>query len=175
MDETVLRAVLERLDTTGCIVTSAFEGESDGCFVSYIAPSSINPPRLLVLSSVHTTTHSLILRSGALAVQPLASDQGQLFELFGHSSGHNVDKLGAVRWSPGQTGSPLLEDAIGYIEGRVIGTMDCGDHTACLVEPVAAELRDSDALPLTVFQLFARGLLKPSSPIGDPWARLRSV
>jgi flavin reductase (DIM6/NTAB) family NADH-FMN oxidoreductase RutF len=175
MNETLLRAILERLDTSGCVVTAAFENERDGCFVSYIAPCSINPPRLIVLSSHETVTHSLILRSSALAVHLLASGQESLYELFGHSTGREVDKMGAVGWSTGQTGSPLLDDAIAYIEGRVAGMMDCGDHTACLIDPVDAVLRDPDALPLTIFQLFARGLLQSSAPVGDPWTRLRSV
>jgi flavin reductase (DIM6/NTAB) family NADH-FMN oxidoreductase RutF len=172
MDETVLRAVLERLDTTGCVVTAASGGERDGCFISYIAPCSIDPPRLLLLSSVETMTHTLILRSRALAVHPIGRKQKHLFELFGHRTGREVDKLAQIEWSSGETGSPVLREAIAYMEGRVIDTMECGDHTACLVEPVAAELGDPDAIPMTVFQLFARGLLKPSAPIGDPWKRL---
>ncbi len=170
MDERQLRAVLERLNTTGCIVTSAFEGQSDGCFISYVVPCSMNPPRLLVLTSHETLTNNLVERSGFLAVHPVARGQETWMLLFGSTSGREVDKLASLRWKTGITGAPILDDALGYIEGHVIASMDCGDHTARLVEPVAAGLRDADAVPITTFELFARGLLSPSAPLGNPWS-----
>lgn len=169
VDEQQLRALIDRLNTTGCIVTSAFEGQRDGCFVSYIAPCSIEPPRLLVLTSHETLTHELIERSGVLAVHPVARGQETWMLLFGGSSGREVDKFASLVWQPGVAGAPILTDALGYIEGRVIGSMDCGDHTARLVEPVAAALLVPDAVPLTTFELFARGLLSPSTALGNPW------
>lgn len=90
-------------------------------------------------------------------------------DLFGHTTGREVDKFASVSWKPGLTGSPILDGALGYIEGRVLESMVCGDHTARLVEPLAAALRDPEAVPLTIFELFARGLVTPSAKLGDPW------
>jgi flavin reductase (DIM6/NTAB) family NADH-FMN oxidoreductase RutF len=58
------------------------------------------------------------------------------------------------------------------IEGRVINSIDCGNHVAQLVEPVAAELRDPQATPLSVLEIFARDL-DPWNPSPPPhWIRL---
>jgi hypothetical protein len=43
----------------------------------------------------------------------------------------------------------------------VIGSLDCGDHTARLVEPVAGELFLPDAEPLTMFEILRSGLERP--------------
>src|SRR5690349_13837859 len=108
MEETILRALLERLATTGCVVTSAYEGRHDGCFVSYIAPSSMNPPRLLVMTSHETLTHELVERSGVLAVHPLARGQEDWMLLFGMTTGRQEDKFASLAWKPGSTGAPIL-------------------------------------------------------------------
>ena len=169
LDERQLNAVLDRLNTTGCIVTTAFEGRHDGCYVSFIAPCSMEPPRLLVLTSHENLTHELIDRSTVLAVHPVARGQEQWLEHFGYLTGREVDKLASIPWHAGVTGSPILDDALGYVEGRVIDSMVCGDHTARLVEPLAASLHDPAAVPLTIFELFARGLVTPSAQLGNPW------
>jgi flavin reductase (DIM6/NTAB) family NADH-FMN oxidoreductase RutF len=169
MDSRQLKAVLDRLDTTPCVVTSAFEGRRDGCLISFITRCSIKPPRLLVLTSHETLTNRLVEASKLLAVHPVARGQEPLVSLFGGESGREVDKFQDLDWKPGQTGTPVLRDVLGFVEGRVVSSMDCGDHTARLVEPIAAGLRDPDAVPLTIFELMGSGLLPPSVALGDPW------
>jgi len=146
-----------------------FDGRRDGCYISYIAPSSMDPPRLMVLTSHTNLTHDLIEQSGVLAVHPVARGQEAWMEHFGHQTGREVDKFASVAWRPGVTGAPILEQAFGYIEGRVLSSMVCGDHTARLIEPLAAALRDDAAVPLTIFELFARGLVTPNAQLGNPW------
>jgi flavin reductase (DIM6/NTAB) family NADH-FMN oxidoreductase RutF len=169
LDKKQLHGVLDRLNTTGCVVTSAFEGQRDGCYVSFIAPCSMDPARVLVLTSHENLTHELVEVSHVLAIHPVARGQEGWMELFGQTTGREVDKLAQVRWTPGVTGAPILNDALGYVEGHVLDSMVCGDHTARLVEPVAALLRDPEAVPLTIFELFAHGLIEPSARLGNPW------
>jgi flavin reductase (DIM6/NTAB) family NADH-FMN oxidoreductase RutF len=169
-DQRQVKAILDRLDTTGCIVTTAFAGSVDGCYVSFIAPCSIEPHRLLVMTSHTNLTHTLIDRSGVLAVHPVARGQEDWVEHFGRQTGKEVVKLASVAWHAGVTGAPILERAVACIKGRVLASMDCGDHTARLVEPVAAVLRDPAAVPLTVFELIARGLLGAAASSGAPWS-----
>lgn len=164
-----LAAVLDRLTTTGCVVTTSFQGARDGCFVGFITPCSLNPLRLLVCTSHENLTHTLIDQSGVLAIHPVAREQIAWVEHFGHQSGRETDKFEGLLWQPGVTGCPILVDALGYLEGRVLASLDCGDHTARLVEPVAAGLRDRAAVPLTMFEVLARGLQQPHVPPPYPW------
>lgn len=154
-----LGAVLDRLDTTACVVTTAHEGRPAGCLVTYLTPASITAdrPRLLVLTSHENLTHELVQRSGILAVHPLARDQEDWARRFGFQSGRDVDKFAGLDWQPGTTGAPLLAGALGHLEGRVLASLDCGDHTARLVEPLAAALHDAGAIPLRAWDIYARG------------------
>jgi flavin reductase (DIM6/NTAB) family NADH-FMN oxidoreductase RutF len=158
-------ALLDRLDTTACVVTTTYEGRPAGCLVTYLTPASITArrPRLVVLTSHENLTHELVGRSGVLAVHPLARGQDEWVRRFGLQSGRDVDKFADLPWQPGETGAPLLDDALGWVEGRVLDSMDCGDHTARLVEPLGAALRDPDAVPLRAAEIYARGLDGPRS------------
>jgi flavin reductase (DIM6/NTAB) family NADH-FMN oxidoreductase RutF len=159
-----LDAVLDRFDTTGCVVTTAHGGVRDGCFVSFVAPASIEPKRLLVLTSHENLTHDLVSASGIVAVHVLGAGNTDWVHLFGRTTGREVDKLAGLRWRTGVTGAPLLEDAVAWVEGRVLTSLDCGDHTARLVEPLSAVLNDSTAPPLMVASLFQRGVIAPAAP-----------
>jgi flavin reductase (DIM6/NTAB) family NADH-FMN oxidoreductase RutF len=159
-----LEPLLDRLDTTGCIVTTAWEGRVAGCFVSYVTECNLDPPRLCVFTSHENLTHELVEASGVLAVHLLAAgDEGWVVP-WGRRSGRDVDKLAGVRWRPGVTGAPILDGPLGWIEGRVIASLDCGDHTARVVEPVAAELRDERVAPLSVLQVFRAGAVPGRAP-----------
>jgi flavin reductase (DIM6/NTAB) family NADH-FMN oxidoreductase RutF len=166
-------ALLDRLDTTACVVTTAHEGRSAGCLVTYLTPASITAarPRLLVLTSHENLTHELVGRSGVLAVHPLARGQDEWVRRFGFQSGREVDKFAGLAWQPGETGAPLIADALGWVEGRVLESMDCGDHTARLVEPLAATLRDPAAMPLRAAEIYALGLDEPRSSSFFPPSR----
>jgi len=163
-------ALLDRLDTSACVVTTAHERRPAGCLVTYVTPASITAarPRLLVLTSHENLTHELVERSGVLAVHPLARGQREWVERFGFRSGRAVDKFEGLAWAPGETGAPILADALGYVEGLVLGSLDCGDHTARLVEPVAAALVDPAALPLRASDLVVLGL-DEARAAESPW------
>jgi flavin reductase (DIM6/NTAB) family NADH-FMN oxidoreductase RutF len=118
---------------------------------------------MLVLTSHENLTHELVERSGVLAVHPLARGQEEWVRHFAFQSGRTVDKFAGLAWQPGETGAPLLADAVGWLEGRVLDSMDCGDHTARLVDPLAAALHDPDAVPLRAAEIYALGLGDPRS------------
>jgi flavin reductase (DIM6/NTAB) family NADH-FMN oxidoreductase RutF len=168
-DTQELGAVLDRLTTTGCVVTTIHDGRRDGCFVGFVAPCSLHPLRLLVCTSHENLTHALIERSGVLAVHIVGREQAEWVTHFGEQSGRETDKLAGLAWHDGVTGVPILDEALGWIEGRVIASLDCGDHTARLVEPVAAHLCDREVVPLTTFEVLARGLKPPHVPPPFPW------
>ena len=165
--------LLDRLDTTVCVVTSAHEGRLAGCIVTYVTPASLTAdrPRFLVLTSHENLTHEVVEASAILAAHPVARGQEDWVRHFGFQSGHDVDKFAGLEWEAGQTGAPLLADALGWLEGRVLDSLDCGDHTARLVEPVAATLRDPDAVPLRAAEVYAGGLDDPRSAALFPWSR----
>jgi flavin reductase (DIM6/NTAB) family NADH-FMN oxidoreductase RutF len=171
VDKAELKSIRDRLNTTGCVVTSIWDSRPAGCFAGYLTNCSMEPRRLLVCTSHENLTHEIVERSGVLAVHLVAHGQEEWVRHWGWQSGRDVDKFAGIAWHAGVTGAPILDDAIGYLEGRVLESLNCGDHTARLVEPLAAELRDADVEPLTLFDVFTAALSEPGADKPDRWFR----
>src|SRR5262249_46323503 len=161
-----LTALLARLDGTAVVLTTAHEGRLAGCFATYVCAASMDPPRLIACTSHENLTHELVEQSGVLAVHVLGRAQAHLVEHFGLQSGRFADKFAGLRYRLGETGAPILEDALGHVEGRVLASLDAGDHTARLLDPVAASLPEHASTPLTSFEVLGRGLDLRSGPAG---------
>jgi flavin reductase (DIM6/NTAB) family NADH-FMN oxidoreductase RutF len=162
-----LAPLLARLDGTGVVLTTAFEGRLAGCFATYVGAASMDPPRLIACTSHENLTHELVDRSGVLAVHVLGQAHAHLLERFGLQSGRFADKFDGVEYRLGETGAPILADCLGFVEGRVIASLETGDHTARLVDPVAGALDDHASTPLTSFELLGRGLDLRGPPAGS--------
>src|SRR5919197_4468887 len=117
--------MLEQLWAPIVAVTAAHEGRSNGLISSTALTASLLPeaPRVSVQLSKASLTHELVEASGAFAAHLLPVDALELFHTLGMRSGRDGDKLAGIPTRPGKTGSPLLEDAVAYVEGRVVKTI----------------------------------------------------
>lgn len=151
-----IRATLAHLWSPLLAITTAHEGRANGQIAVAGLTASILPeaPRVVVELWKANYTHDLVLASRVFALHLLpaapvdALERGLgLIRALGFRSGRDSDKLGDVPWRPGATGSPILQDALSYVEARVVGTLDGGDMTVFLAEIVAGErLRDGEPL-----------------------------
>ena len=140
VEKTVQRLVAS-LNYPMVIVTATAGDERSGCLVGFSTQCSIHPARFLVCISHKNATHAVAMGAEVLALHLLAAEDVALSELFGEETGDEVDKFSRCEWDPGPQGVPLLRGSAGYIVGRVLRRDDVGDHTAFLIEPIAAEQR----------------------------------
>lgn len=132
-------AVLASVPAPMAIVTArAADGEASGCLVGFLTQCSIDPPRLLVCVSEPNRTHDVVGRADHLAVAFVPAGRHDLAELFGGLTGDDVDKLDRVPWQAGPHHVPLLDDCPSWVVGAIVDRYDVGDHTAVLVDVVAA-------------------------------------
>ncbi len=113
-------------------------------------------PRVMISLTKYNLTHDLVLDSGVFALHLLASGSDEavaaslaLIMGLGGSSGRDGDKIAPLRTRAGVTGSPVLLDALSYVEGRVVNTMDADENTVFLADVVAAgRLQDGKRLAI---------------------------
>jgi flavin reductase (DIM6/NTAB) family NADH-FMN oxidoreductase RutF len=135
----VFSEVVAALDPPMAIVTSVAEGERAGCLIGFHAQCSIEPVRYVVWLSKANHTYRVALRSEHVVVHFLAQHQHDLAELFGGSSGDDIDKFEQCRWSPGPGGVPVLDDCPNHFVARRVALLDEGsDHVCVVVEPIDA-------------------------------------
>lgn len=139
LDSAAKKTVL-RLFTYGLYAVGVAYGADRNMFTAnWLTQVSFEPPLLAV--SVENDSHSigLIAESGVFAVSVLGDDQRDIAGLLGKRWNLRPDKVGEVRTRTGATGCPILEDALGAVECRVIGSMPAGDSTVLIAEVIAAE------------------------------------
>ena len=127
------------LDYPMMIVTAAARGERAGCLVGFATQCSIDPPRFAVWISRKNHTFGIASEAGVLAVHFLSAADRALAELFGGSTGDDVDKFSRCRWRDGPGGVPVLDDCERWFAGEVIEQLPTEDHVGFLLMPIAVE------------------------------------
>jgi flavin reductase (DIM6/NTAB) family NADH-FMN oxidoreductase RutF len=126
------------LDYPMFIVTADDGDERSGCLVGFATQCSIHPPRFLVCISIRNHTFRVIQNVDVVVVHLVPSDAEDLAELFGSTTGDEVDKFEHTAWRDGPSGAPVLERCENWFAGRILQRHPAGDHWAYLLAPIAA-------------------------------------
>jgi flavin reductase (DIM6/NTAB) family NADH-FMN oxidoreductase RutF len=134
-------ALMARLDPAMVVLTTAAGDQRAGSLVGFHAQCAIAPPRYAVWMSRANDTYRVGALAEHFAVHLLHEGHRGLAELFGGTSGDDIDKFARCRWTPGPGGVPLLEDCPDRFVGRRVGLVDVDtDHVCVVLEPVSAEV-----------------------------------
>jgi flavin reductase (DIM6/NTAB) family NADH-FMN oxidoreductase RutF len=133
--------VTEVLDYPMFVVTTAHDGNAAGCLVGFATQASIDPPRYLVGLSNKNHTYRVAMDAGRLVVHLLDDTSTKLAQLFGETTGDDVDKFDQCSWQTGTDGVPVLDDVPAWFSGTVRDRFAAGDHTAFLIDIDTAEVR----------------------------------
>jgi flavin reductase (DIM6/NTAB) family NADH-FMN oxidoreductase RutF len=160
MDATAAATLIAWLDQEIWLVTSQAGEQRGGLIATFVIPASIvaEVPRMLLGIAKQHHTWGLIESSGVLGLHLLGEQHLEWVWRFGLQSGRDVDKFEGVPFRMSPSGSPLLEEAIGWMDCRVETRTDTGDRTLYLVEVVESRVTHF-AQPLT-----ARRLMQLASP-----------
>ncbi len=152
MDPALKKKVLREFTYGLFVITCADGDEVNGFTANWITQASFEPPMVVFAMENDTRSLEMIRRSGAYAVNVLPSGSRDFAGQMGRSSKQNPDKLDGVRYERGPvTGCPILADAVGWLECRLVSATPAGDHTLLLGEVVeAGDGGRSDTRPLTL-------------------------
>ena len=164
IDTALFRETLGHYPTGVAVVTAvADDGGPAGMVVGSFTSVSLDPP-LVAFFPVRTSASFARVRSApAFCVNVLAADQELLCRRLATSG---AEKFNGVRWQPGPLGSPVLEDAVSWIECTFQEISEAGDHFAVIgrVHELAVQ---RSTLPLLFFQ-GGYGRFSPGSLIAAP-------
>ncbi len=134
--------LLALIDRALWVVTAAAGERRGGLVATFVSEASIVPsmPRVLVGIGRRHHTRALIEESGTMALHLLGREQVEWGWRFGLQSGRDANKFEGLNVRSGVTGSPILPEAIGWLECRVENRMATGDRTIYLAEVVDAHV-----------------------------------
>lgn len=109
-----------------------------------------DPMRVAIGINKNNLTGEYIQASGIFAINILGLETHSLIKRFGYRSGRDFDKFEGIEFSSGNTGSPLLDGVLGYLECRVIPEkiVDCGTHWLFVADVVTGKLLNNEE-PMT--------------------------
>jgi len=160
------------------VVTTAGSAGRAGVTVSAMCSVSADPPSLLVC--VHHQSHaaSVIRENGVLCVNVLRDAQSFIADTFaGRIEAPGGDKFACAEWRAGETGAPVLADALVAFDCRVGEHVRWGTHYIFVAEVLDIVLQESG--PPLIYANRAYGkpvrferLAAPGEPHSKPRERL---
>lgn len=134
-------------------VTLAHGGDQHAMTATWLTQASFAPPMLAVAVENTSRTIGLMRDARHFVINVFHEGQGELAGKLGRSTTNATQKLKGVKTKPAPTwGGPILADALGWLECRLVATLPAGDHTLVLGEVVEAGIEHADAPPLTLQQ-----------------------
>lgn len=149
-DPSWFRQVLGQYPTGVTVITAmCADGQPNGMAVGSFTSVSLSPPLVAFFPDKSSTTWPKICPVGAFCVNVLGADQEDVCRLFATKG---ADRFAQLKWRPGQSGAPILEGAVAWIDCAIELVQDAGDHYI-----VIGRVRDLDLGAEELPLLFYRG------------------
>jgi flavin reductase (DIM6/NTAB) family NADH-FMN oxidoreductase RutF len=140
MNPSAAQELFRATDRELWLVTSRANDRRGGLIATFVNQASIvaEAPRVLVGIAKQHHTWSLVEDSGTFALHLLGEEHLGLVWRFGLESGRDRDKLDGLSTRVGSSGSPIIDEALGWLDCRVEARLDTGDRTVYLAEVLDA-------------------------------------
>ena len=148
-DAATFRTVLGHYATGIAIVTGIDGDEPVGMACNSFSSVSLEPPLVLFCAAKSSSTWPRLRSSGRWAANLLDERGEATCRLFAQPG---ADRFGSIAWSRGRTGSPLLTEALAFVDCETVAEHDAGDHVIVVGQVVEMGYR-AEGAPL----LFYRG------------------
>ncbi|HTW87271.1 MAG TPA: flavin reductase family protein [Candidatus Binataceae bacterium] len=149
IDKNQLRQVMGHFATGVSIITTlSKDGELVGLTANALTSVSLVPPLLLICVDKKAESYPHFAESNLFTVNVLAADQEDISRRFATSGGN---KFEGVSYRKGANGAPILNNILAFMECRIVGSFEGGDHTIYLGEIEEASTGEGEPL------LFYRG------------------
>jgi flavin reductase (DIM6/NTAB) family NADH-FMN oxidoreductase RutF len=127
---------------------------------SSVVSVSLKPPLVLFCPAKSSTTWPVMRAADHFAVNVLGGGAVAVARRFAR---RGEERFAGTSWRAGQTGSPLLGDAIAWIECRTTARHDGGDHEIVIGEVVAVETQAGEPLVFHDGELFALSAVRAAT------------
>jgi flavin reductase (DIM6/NTAB) family NADH-FMN oxidoreductase RutF len=150
MDPAVKKKVL-RMFTYGLYAITAKDGENlSAMTANWLTQASFEPPMLVLAVENDSHTRQVLEANGAFAVNIYASGQREFAGQLARTFAKHPEKTSGLSWKPGPaTGSPLLDEALAWVECRIANSLAAGDHILYVAEVVGVG-QNREGEPLTL-------------------------
>ncbi|HEX6946395.1 MAG TPA: flavin reductase family protein [Acidimicrobiia bacterium] len=145
MDAELVNKVTFKIPNALVLVGAASGDEWNGMTASWVTQLSQEPVLIGISVDNSAVTHRLITEGGAFSVNLWSSEDTRVFVKFSKPAVREDSTLNGRPVRAGKTGVPIFEEAIAWMECRVVQSHDLGSHTLFIGELVDAGVNDDEA------------------------------
>lgn len=147
IDDAQFKLALSHFASGVTVVTTEHEGRRYGMTVASFASLSLHPPLVLICIEKNVKSHDAIAASGKFGVSILAKEQA---DVSGRFASRSEDKFAGAAIRDGESGVPLIDNALTTLECRLQQQLPGGDHSIFIGEVIHAHVREGE--PLVYFR-----------------------
>lgn len=144
MDAELLNKVTWKIPNALALVGSASGEEWNAMTASWITQLSMEPVLIGVAVDNNAVTNRLIAEGGAFSINLWSSNDTRPFVKFSKPAVRDGDTLNGRSVNLGDTGVPVFDEALAWMECAVRSSVDYGTHTFFVGEIVAAGINDDE-------------------------------
>ncbi len=152
----------------GIYIIGSRKGERlNGQIANTVFQVTSEPPTIAVCINKNNLTHEFISESKVFTASILRQETPLSFiGRFGFKSGREIDKYEGVNYKIGENQAPVvIENALAYLEARVIQQVDVGTHTIFVGELAAADvIREGEPMTYAYYHQVKRGTTPKTAP-----------
>ncbi len=148
IDATDLRRVMGYFATGVTVVTAMTDGRPSAMTANSVTSVSLEPPLVLFCADLESDTLRSVRASGAFAINILDEREERISRVFATRGPKSFQGVG---FRSEATGSPVLDDALAWVDCRVFAEHEAGDHSLVLGAIERADAR-AEGKPLIFYR-----------------------
>jgi flavin reductase (DIM6/NTAB) family NADH-FMN oxidoreductase RutF len=150
LDERAKKTMLRKIPHGLYICGVKDDDNLNGFTVSWLMQSSFEPPLVVNCIKRETGSHEMLKKNGVFSISFLENGQKDMAAKFFKPQSRVGNKFEDVEFYEGEaTGCPIISDSLGYIECKVVDSVEKGDHSVYVGEVIAAGIhREGEPLLL---------------------------
>jgi flavin reductase (DIM6/NTAB) family NADH-FMN oxidoreductase RutF len=141
------KKIVLRMIPYGIYVLTADDGKGNiaAATVNWVTQSAFAPPLVVVGVKADSGAYEVLKTAGQFALNMLGKDQKALAFTFFRPADLSDGKISGQAYRKGTTGAPILSEAPGAVECKVVSIVEQGDHHIVVGEVVEAHLQKPPA------------------------------
>jgi len=143
------REALGSFATGVTVITVDYENEVRGMTANAFSSVSLDPLLVLVCVDRKARTHAHLHEKKRFGVNVLTEHQRRISEFYAfpiHEQGNAERDAAGARFDRTVHGTPVLRDALAYLECRLHTSQDAGDHTIFIAQVEEVVVREGEPL-----------------------------
>ena len=146
LTDELLNTVTWKIPNALALVGSRAGGERNAMTTSWITQLSMEPVLIGVGVDNSALTHRLITDGGSFTINLWDAEDTKVFVKFSKPATDDGSTLNGRAVHASNTGAPVFDEALAWIDCSVRQSVDLGSHTLFIGEVVDAAIRDTEAV-----------------------------